>query len=502
MKETLFGNGAGLAGVSVLTCIGLALPVAAQCATSWNTSPPPNWIGGGLATCAWDPDGSGPLPSKLVTAYHVPPPPMQARQAIAALDTETLAWTTLLASESGTFRCMLPMPNGDLIVGGSFSFTSGPVDLARFDGTSWSQFGTATNGTVFAMARLSNGDVVVGGNFSAMLPSWLPVRNLARWDGTTWHDLALPGNVFGNTSVQALAVLPNGDLVVSTGTTLERILRWDGAAWHSMGAGLNGTVTCLTVLPDGSVFAGGQFTASGSTPLQYLARFDGTAWQPFGGGAQSVVATSTLLPNGDLLVGGFFTSIGGVPAPGLARWDGSTWRPLGTGLSQSVQGVSVTPSGRILAAGSNATSAFLATAVSACAPAVASLPSTCVGPAGPMTLAGETHPWLGATFASRAGGFTSTSLAVAILGFAPASTPLGAIHPLGLPACDLLASPDILTAAVPVAGRADYSIALPNAASLIGLQLFHQFAQVGLDVQGAIVSLSSSNALALTLGDY
>jgi len=495
----LVHDGAARAGVvpSVITCIGLALPITAQCATSWSGSPPPNLIGTSYATCTWDPDGSGPLPSRLVAAYYVPAPPFQVRQAIVALDTATLAWSTLAASESATIFCMLPMPNGDLLVGGNFGFVSGAVDLARFDGTSWSQFATATDGTVFALARLSNGDIVVGGDFNAMVPSWLPARNLARWDGTTWHELAMPASVFGNTSVQALAVLPNGDLVVSTTTTTEFVVRWDGAAWHSMGAGLNGSVRCLTVLPDGSVFAGGQFTGSGSVPLQYMARFDGTAWQPFGGGAQSWVSTSTLLPNGDLLVGGIFTSIGGVAAQSIARWDGTTWWPVGPGLAH-VRSVSVAPGGRILA-GSNS---GVVSAASPCAPTVASVPTACVGPAGPVTLAAETYPWLGATFVSRANGFTSPSLAVAILGFASVNVPLSAIHPAGQPNCDVLASPDLLALALPVAGSAPYSIPLPNAASLLGLQLFHQFAQVALDPQGAIVSLSGSNALILTLGDY
>ena len=62
--------------------------------------------------------------------------------------------------------------------------------------------------------------------------------------------------------MHALARLPNGDLVaagsfaLATGGVADRIARWDGVAWHPLGNGMNGTVNALTVMPTGDLIAG------------------------------------------------------------------------------------------------------------------------------------------------------------------------------------------------------------------------------------------------------
>src|SRR2546422_7289871 len=53
--------------------------------------------------------------------------------------------------------------------------------------------------------------------------------------------------------------------------------------WAAVGAGLNSTVTAMTIW-NGQVVAGGAFTNSGGNPANRVARFDGTAWQALGTG--------------------------------------------------------------------------------------------------------------------------------------------------------------------------------------------------------------------------
>jgi hypothetical protein len=63
--------------------------------------------------------------------------------------------------------------------------------------------------------------------------------------------------------VNALAVLPNGDLVAGGsflnvgGVRMNNITRWDGAAWRPLGTGTQNTVSALVVLANGDLVAGG-----------------------------------------------------------------------------------------------------------------------------------------------------------------------------------------------------------------------------------------------------
>jgi hypothetical protein len=62
---------------------------------------------------------------------------------------------------------LLPLPNGDLLLGGAFSSVGGvpATRLARWDGAAWSAFGSGCDGNVRGLAAMTNGDVVVNGEF-------------------------------------------------------------------------------------------------------------------------------------------------------------------------------------------------------------------------------------------------------------------------------------------------------------------------------------------------
>ena len=111
-------------------------------------------------------------------------------------------------------------------------------------------------------------------------------------------------------------------------------------------------------------------------------------------------------------------------------------------------------------------------------------------------------PWIGSTFRSTATGFAPAALGVAIVGLNPQSTPLSVLHPAGRPGCDLLASTEAVLLAFPVGGAASYQFDVPNHSALVGVALWHQFGQIELDASFNILSLSSSNALALVVGSF
>ena len=81
----------------------------------------------------------------------------------------------------------------------------------------------------------ADGTLLVGG---------VPVDRLARWDGNAWSAFA-PGH--GLSSIYALALMPNGDVMAAG---LVGLMRWNGVTWTSLG--ITGMVLSLQVMPNGA----------------------------------------------------------------------------------------------------------------------------------------------------------------------------------------------------------------------------------------------------------
>src|SRR5690606_31340190 len=131
------------------------------------------------------------------------------------------------------------------------------------------------------------------------------------------------------------------------------VARWDGSAWHALGSGVDGPVTALLALPDGSVIAAGSFTTAGGTAAHNIARWDGTAWSALGDGldrfsAAPMVHSLARMSNGDVVAAGLIDHSGPVLTPGIARWDGTAWAPLGAGIATGVSAIAVLPNGHIV----------------------------------------------------------------------------------------------------------------------------------------------------------
>ena len=226
------------------------------------------------------------------------------------------------------------------------------------------------NGTVHCLAEWDPDGtgplqpwIVAGGKFTAA--GSLLVTNVAAFDPNTqqWQALG-PGLGNGTATVNALAVLPNGDLVaagsfVAAGSvTVNNIARWDGVAWSPLGAGTNDVVRCLVTLPSGDLIAGGKFTLAGSTPTDLVARWNGTDWHTTGLSIHAVLSSQVhaagVLPNGNLVVGGLFALAGLPGEPNIAVWDGLTWATMGSGIGNplgQVTTVTPLPNGELVAGG-------------------------------------------------------------------------------------------------------------------------------------------------------
>lgn len=429
-----------------------------------------------------------------------------------------IAWHPMGGGMNGRVRAVQRLPNGDIVAGGDFTMAGGvPANrIARWDGTSWHAMGSGMTGPstpyVAALTLMPNGDLVAGGDF--WLAGGAYVNHLARWDGSSWSGFGLMG-----WAVSAVLTTTQGDLIAggvfqtAGGVPANRIARWNGATWSAMGSGIaDGGVLALAELPGGDIVAAGWFTTAGTTPAANIARWDGSAWQPMGPGVNRWVYALAVRPNGELLAGGNFDQIGtgGVPLRQLARWDGTNWSEVGGGMRLASWMAIVTSllqqqDGDVWCGGGFDGSATvdahgLIVLEPTCRANAQTVPTACIGPAGPMLLTAESLPWLGGVYRSTTTGFASQCLGVAVLGNTATSQPLNQLDPTGLPNCELLATLDAYAILPVVAGAMDLELSLPSTPSLVGAVVHHQSGQIELDGTGAFLSLSSSNALVLTLG--
>jgi len=148
-----------------------------------------------------------------------------ANTAIVTSSGELIAGgSTGVARWNGTFwvyfgfmsvQAVVELPNGDLVAGGMFgsvSIQNGSSvqanNVARWNGTSWTPLTSGVNSYVSDLAVLPNGELIVAGSFTSA--GGIPANNIARWNGSAWSPL---GAGLGQPYYQTwpkLAVMPDG----------------------------------------------------------------------------------------------------------------------------------------------------------------------------------------------------------------------------------------------------------------------------------------------------
>lgn len=309
----------------------------AQCGPQWLPGDGvPGLNGRATASTLWDPDGPGPAPPRLVVGGYFTIAGNLPAKSIAAYDLVTGQWSALGSGTGTGVFALSTISTGDLVAGGQFSTAGGGAAkfIARWNGTAWSALGSGMGSDVYALLKMPNGDLVAGGYFTSI--GGMTANRIARWDGASWS--ALGSGMGGNASgfVSALTILPNGDLVAgglfstAGGVPANCIARWNGSAWSALGSGMTGKVSsllyvdALTMVPNGDLVAGGAFTTAGTVTANCIARWDGTTWSAFGtgmsGSTEPYVHALTMLPDGDLIAVGGFTTAGSHPSVHFARW--------------------------------------------------------------------------------------------------------------------------------------------------------------------------------------
>lgn len=234
----------------------------------------------------------------------------------------------------------LKLPDGDLLVYGSFRSMGGgpnhPVvrsnSLARYhpESNSWTAVSVGTDGYFGSMVLLPDGDVLIGGTFNSA--GGQPWANIVRYstDDDTWT--AVQGGTNG--TVSSLHTLLDGDILVTGsftragGIETDRMARYNPITrgWTPLSLQADGGAKSMAVLPDGTVMFGGTFSSIGGVLAAGIARYNPWTdhWTADGGlgtrAGAAYASTMSMLAGGDLAVGGWFERAGGLPALNIARY--------------------------------------------------------------------------------------------------------------------------------------------------------------------------------------
>jgi hypothetical protein len=206
----------------------------------------------------------------------------------------------------------------------------------------WFPLGTGANDAVWAIATLGS-DVYAGGLFSG---------RIAKWNGTVWQSLGSGISGLSTTvSVYAIAVdspsvYVGGSFSDAGGVSANAIAKWDGGTWHALGSGLSqsgyaGVPSVQAIAVSGGyVYVGGAFSGAGAIQTSNIARWNGTTWEALGNGFNGSVRALTFM-NGNLYAAGSFDSSGTTLLHHLAMWNGSNWQAVGGGVNGEVYALAV-----------------------------------------------------------------------------------------------------------------------------------------------------------------
>ena len=96
----------------------------------------------------------------------------------------------------------------------------------------------------------------------------------------------------------------------------------------------------------------------------------------------------------------------------------------------------------------------------------------------------------------------AASIVLSIFGLTATTVPLGLVLPQASPGCTLHAATDSITAGFPIAGNFQSQLPIPNNPALIAFSLTHQYVALELGAGGAIVDVTASNAVQVSIGAF
>ncbi len=423
-----------------MVALATAAHVRAQCTNSWlPVTPGPN--AAVRAMTSWDPDGSGPQPAVVIVGGGFSTIGGMQANGIAAFDPVLGTWSALPGVGQGAVVLALAvMANGDLVAGGAALGASGTAGVVRWNGSGWAPLGSGVGTSVTCLLPLPNGDLIIGRNGNSVPP-------VLHWNGASWSPMfAGLGSVgFIGMDVKTLARMTNGDIVAGGIFSCAggwHLARWNGAGWTAMVPNLTSTdfVQTTVALPNDGLAVAHQFAVT---------LWNGATWSGLATPNSAMPFTSvlSLASNGDLIAGGG-------SFVGVARWDGAEWSTFGGGLASGASAFANAPNGDLLVGGSftnpgGVASPNIVRVTTSCPSSVATYGSGCAGSGGLNVMSAVTLPWIGSTFRARAVGMPPLALVLSVYGFTTQSIPFNSVLPASLPGCTILMTGDLIDVLCP-----------------------------------------------------
>lgn len=327
----------------------------AQCPTPTDTFAIPGLLPQGRAMLTHD-DGSGPA---LYVAGDFTDFGPEAADGIGRFD--GTAFHAVGGGIQGIVRAVAEFDDGSgagpcLYATGLFTSAGGvpALNIARWDGQSWSALGAGIGGIGTALYAWDDGAgpaLFVGGEFFSA--GGQPAGRFAKWDGQAWTAVGgfngepLAMAAWDDGSGPALYIGGSFDSV--SGLQAYRIVRWNGTSFSTLtNSPSNGYINALAVFDDGSgpaLWVGGDFTSFAGANRWRIIRWNGSAWLDSGyfeitaGGPTCSIERLVVWNEGSgdrLYALGAFDKANGAPAGCAAVRQASTWQPLGAGVATKV----------------------------------------------------------------------------------------------------------------------------------------------------------------------
>ncbi|CAN5423536.1 hypothetical protein BH10ACI3_BH10ACI3_10780 [soil metagenome] len=233
---------------------------------------------------------------------------------------------------NGNINDFLPLPDGKILVGGTFSTIAGQSkrNIARLnaDGTFDATFTTEVDitGQVFQFIAQPDGKILIAGGFATV--NGVSRNRVARLNADGSLDTGFNVGFTPPVGVGRIALQPDGKVLIPAtfGGSINQVLRRnaDGSADATFVApAFSSSPNNLILQPDSKIIATGAFLTIDGVSFKFIARLNSngsldssfTSPNP----DQTNISWLTLAPDGKMYVSGPFTTVGGLPRPYLAR---------------------------------------------------------------------------------------------------------------------------------------------------------------------------------------
>jgi uncharacterized delta-60 repeat protein len=280
---------------------------------------------------------------------------------------------------NGNVNTINLLPNGQLLIGGAFTFyngfTQGRIARINADGsldTSFNTNGVGFNSTVFDISIAPDGKLIVVGGFTSY--NNVNRSKVARLnaDGTLDTNFTYSPEEPNAVPVEAEALSDGGAYILYNFTFPNTVTRRAFARLLTNGTvsdnfrprlGTFGAVYKVLYLPDGKMLVGGEYDAVNGSPRRGLVRLnsDGSFDQTFNinittNGTIAIINDIAPQPDGKFIIAGStFSSVNGHPTQVIARInpDGTTDTTFTSPLivDSIIKSVALEPDGKILIGG-------------------------------------------------------------------------------------------------------------------------------------------------------